>query len=95
MKTFAEFKETMKDEAFRKEMAAFMEEKKPQDKKAEFEAIVAFAADKGFEVTVEELGQEIAGRKELSDEEIENAAGGWCWLVNACDVVISYCFEWT
>lgn len=95
MKTFAEFKEAMKDEAFRKEMAAFVIEKKPEDKAAELEAIVAFAANKGFAVTVEELGQEIAGSRELSDDEIESVAGGWCWFSSACDVVISYCFEWT
>ena len=97
MKTFAEFKEAMKDESFRKEMATFMQEKKPQDKAAELEAIVAFAADKGFAVTVEELGREIAGSRELSDDEIESVAGGWCWLSNVCDYVFgySYCVEWT
>lgn len=95
MKSFAEFKETMKEEAFREEMASFMKEKKPQDKAAEIELIVAFAAEKGYAVTVEELGQEMAGNRELSEDEMESVAGGWCWFVNACDVVISYCFEWT
>ena len=95
MKTFEEFKEAMKDEIFRKEMVTFMEEKKPEDKAAELEAIVAFAADKGFAVTVEELGQEIAGSKELSDDEIENVAGGeWCPLSMYCYVILNtgYCF---
>lgn len=87
MKTFEEFKEAMKDETFRKEMAAFMQEKKPQDKAAELEAIAAFAADKGFAVTVEELGQEMAGSRELSDDEIESVTGGdydWCWWDYYC-----------
>lgn len=89
MKTFEEFKEAMKDEAFRKEMVTFMEEKKPADKAAEIEAIVAFAANKGFAVTVEELGQEMAGSRELSDDEIENVIGGeidwdWCMLDDCC-----------
>ena len=85
MKTFAEFKEAMKDEAFRKEMSAFMQEKKPQDKAAETELIVAFATDKGFAVTVEELGQEMAGNRELSDDEIESVTGGdWCWWNESC-----------
>ena len=94
MKTFADFKEAMKDESFRKEMAAFMQEKKPQDKAAELEAIAAFAADKGFAVTVEELGQEMAGSRELSDDEIESVAGGWCWFDQACDVIVKYCAIW-
>ena len=94
MKTFAEFKEAMKDESFRKEMAAFVGEKKPADKAAETELIVAFAADKGFAVTVEELGQEMAGSRELSDDEIESVAGGWCWFDQACDVIVKYCAIW-
>ena len=94
MKTFEEFKEAMKDESFRKEMAAFMQEKKPADKEAELELVVAFASDKGFAVTVEELGQEMAGSRELSDDEIESVAGGWCWLDQACDVIVKYCAIW-
>ena len=94
MKTFADFKEAMKDESFRKEMAAFMQEKKPQDKAAELEAIAAFAADKGFAVAVEDLGREIAGSRELSDDEIESVAGGWCWFDQACDAIVKYCAIW-
>ena len=91
MKTFAEFKEAMKDEAFRKEMAAFVKEKKPEDKAAELEAIVAFAANKGFAVTVEELGQEMAGNRELSDDEIESVAGGeWCMFSDYCVAAIRW-----
>ena len=93
MKTFEEFKEAMKDEAFRKEMVTFMEEKKPADKAAEIELIVAFAADKGFAVTVEELGQEMAGNRELSDDEIESVAGGswdWCLLNEYCLELIGW-----
>ena len=87
MKTFEEFKEAMKDETFRKEMAVFVKEKNPADKAVQFEAIAAFAADKGFAVTVEELGQETAGNRELSDDEVESVAGGgkeWCWWTYYC-----------
>lgn len=87
MKTFEEFKEAMKDETFRKEMETFIKEKRSENKAAQLEAIAAFAADKGFAVTVEELGQEMAGNRELSDDEVESVAGGgksWCWWNQYC-----------
>lgn len=85
MKTFAEFKEAIKDEALAKEMKAYTEEQNPQDKNAEIEAVVAFAESKGFAITVEDLSQERACNRELSDDEIENVAGGnWCWRDQSC-----------
>ena len=67
------------------------EEKKPADKAAEIELIVAFAADKGFAVTVEELGQEMAGSRELSDDEIESVVGGeWCMFSDYCVAAIRW-----
>lgn len=103
MKTFSEFKEAMKDEALKKELDAYIEKKKPEDREAQVLALVAFAAEKGYAVTAEELGADAAKNRELSDEEIENAAGGvWCfsdyscytaWYHDGCDLIMDDCDE--
>lgn len=91
MKTFAEFKEAMKDEAMRKELAAFCESKKVESSEEKILAAVEFAAEKGFEITAEDLGVDAVSGKELSDEEVENAAGGvWCVADYSCYAIYSH-----
>ena len=40
------------------------------------EALIALAAEKGFQLTAEDLKQPEAASGELSDDELENVAGG-------------------
>lgn len=88
MKTFEEFKEAVREESMHSELAAYLKARKPEDKAAEVTAICAFAAEKGFAVTPEELGIDAAGSRELSDDEVENAAGGkFCWDNFTCGFV--------
>lgn len=88
MKSFAEFREAMKDEAMRKELVAYLAEKKPETKADEVQFIVEYAAVKGYSVTAEELGIERAKVRELTDDEVDNAAGGtWCWENANCILV--------
>lgn len=86
MKSFEEFKEALKDEAFRKELAAYLAEKKPETKESEVQTVVEFASVKGYAVTAEELGIESAKVRELTDDEVDNIVGGnaLCWENSAC-----------
>lgn len=54
----------------------------------------------GYDFTAEELGEamrarqeagfELVDRAELSEEELDSIAGGWCWFDNKCSVVINF-----
>lgn len=63
------------DEAFRAELAAFLEERKPDNVEARYAATIEFAAAKGYTVTVEELSAEQAVNRELDDDELDAVSG--------------------
>lgn len=100
-KTLKEFLEVMKNEDMREAYTAFLKERKPENKEEEIRAMVEFAARKGYEITAEQLSVENASKRELPDEELDNAAGGnWCWsdyscfLLNAkdsCNAIMENC----
>lgn len=60
--TMNEFQKAMSTEEMKQEFAAFLEEKKPENKEALEKALAEFAAAKGCEV--------------LADEQLQDAAGG-------------------
>ena len=41
------------------------------------DVVVVIAKEAGFVISAE-IAKEVPGRQELSDEELESAAGGWC-----------------
>ena len=49
------------------------------------DSVVAIAKDAGFVISAE-IAKEVPGRQELSDEELESAAGGWCNWKTSDDV---------
>lgn len=84
-KTLKEFLEAMKGEELREAYAAFLKERKPESKEEEIRALAEFAAQKGYAITAEQLSIENASKRELPDEELDNAAGGnWCWGEHSC-----------
>ena len=88
MKTFAEFKEAMKAEEMQKKIAEYFAGKQIEDKEAKILEMVKFAAENGYEITAEDISLDEVGNRELSDEEVENAAGGlWCWDNYYCTVL--------
>ena len=64
------------DSAFRDELKAFLESKKPENEEAKVNATVEFAAAKGYTVCVEELSAAKAAARELDDEELDAVSGG-------------------
>lgn len=74
--TLNEFKEAIKEETMRQQLAAFIADKAPENEEAEIMAVVEFAAGKGYEIAAEELSLDKIGAKELKDEELENVSGG-------------------
>ena len=79
-----EFKEAMKNEAMKQEFTAFIEDKKPETLEALAEAVVDFAAVKGFSIGKEDVMNNTpdelkSGKMELSDDMLDNVVGGSLW----------------
>lgn len=90
-RNFAEFREALKSDDLRKELAMFLANQNAETEEERILATVKFAADKGFAVTPEELSVETAEMRELTDEEVDNMAGGsWCWNDYSCFAVLHY-----
>lgn len=79
-----EFKEALKSEAMLQEYTAFIEEKKPETPDALAEATVAFAEEKGYSISQEDvmniLPDELkSGKTELNDDMLDAVVGGSLW----------------
>ena len=79
-----EFKEAMKNEAMKREYEAYIDEKKPETPEALVEVVVEFAASKGFNISKEEVMNNIpdemkSGKMELSDDMLDAVVGGSLW----------------
>ena len=81
-----EFKEAMKNEAMKREYEAYIDEKKPETPEALVEVVVEFAASKGFNISKEEVMNNIpdemkSGKMELSDDMLDAVVGGSLWTL--------------
>lgn len=81
-----EFKEAMKNEAMKWEYEAYIDEKKPETPEALVEVVVEFAASKGFNISKEEVLNNIpdemkSGKMELSDDMLDAVVGGSLWTL--------------
>ena len=78
MKTKAEFEELyLKDEAFAREIADLIKEKKQNGVKNVFEAVSEIAKEKGFEITAEDVSEfSLKNDLELTDELVSEVSGG-------------------
>ena len=79
-----EFKAAMKNEAMKREYEAYIDEKKPETPEALVEVVVEFAASKGFNISKEEVMNNIpdemkSGKMELSDDMLDAVVGGSLW----------------
>ncbi|MDR2560748.1 MAG: Nif11-like leader peptide family RiPP precursor [Holophagales bacterium] len=73
------YKALSSDPAMRGRGKALLDKGKPADEAEATGAVIAFAKSEGYDFTAEELKAfAAAGAKELSDEELENVAGGGC-----------------
>ena len=93
-----EFKEAMKNEAMKQEFTAFIEDKKPETLEALAEAVVDFAAVKGFSIGKEDVMNNIpdklkSGKMELSDDVMDNVVGGACCLMDLIIEAIDSIYE--
>ena len=76
-----EFKEAMKNEGMKREYEAYIDEKKPETLDALAEAVVDFAAVKGYSISKEDVINSIPdelkyGKVELSDDMLDTVVGG-------------------
>ncbi len=84
MNNMNEFKEAMKNEAMKQEYKAFIDEKKPETLEALAGAVVDFAAVKGFDISKEDVLDNIpdelkSHKEELSDDMLDAVVGGSLW----------------
>ncbi|MDR2560747.1 MAG: Nif11-like leader peptide family natural product precursor [Holophagales bacterium] len=71
------YKALSSDEAMKERAKAMLDKGKPADEAEAAGAVIAFAKSEGYDFTAEELKAfASAGARELSDEELENVAGG-------------------
>lgn len=96
MKNFEEFRRGMEtDEEFVAKAFALLEG--VTDKQARVELLVKFAAENGYNVSVEDFTRAEAGNHEISEEELELVSGGggngteWCWGDYGCRVAWNTC----
>jgi predicted ribosomally synthesized peptide with nif11-like leader len=89
MEKVKEFYKALSSDAAMKERAkALLDKGRPADEAEAAAALIAFAKSEGYDFTADELkAYASAGAKELSDEELENVAGGGCGDTKEC-----FCF---
>ena len=54
------------------------------------DAVVEIAKDAGFIISAESLQR---AQAEVSEEELEGVAGGFCWTANACEKFSAGCLQ--
>ncbi|MDR2560750.1 MAG: Nif11-like leader peptide family RiPP precursor [Holophagales bacterium] len=85
MEKVKEFYKALSSNEAMKERAKALLDKKPANEAEAASAAIAFAKSEGYDFTLDDLkAYTAAGAKELSDEELENVAGGGCKDTAAC-----------
>lgn len=78
MKNIKEFYEALANDKEMQERAKAMNSEKPENEEAALAAVVEFAEKEGYDFTADQLKTYVEEQKtkELTDEELEQAAGG-------------------
>ena len=86
MEIIKKFYEALSTDEAMRERAKTLSEKPTSDEAEAMERIIAFAKTEGYSFTVEDLRAFFTSSraKELSDEELENVAGGACKDTATC-----------